>query len=58
MAGEHAKNDVAGTEPDSLRSLLEAAGFTVECSLRGLGAIPAFRQLYVRRARNALEPFV
>ena len=55
VAGDHAKNDMAGREPGSLRALLEARGFSVECTLQGLGAIPAVRQLYVRRAKEALQ---
>lgn len=54
VAGDHSKNDMAGEE-DSLRSLLEEAGFQVSWSLRGLGQIPAIRQMYVRRTEAAMK---
>lgn len=49
VAGDHSKNDMAGTEPDSLRSLLENAGFHVTFSLRGLGELPAIRKKLVEK---------
>ena len=55
VAGDHAKNDMAGEEPDSLRGLLEQAGFAVSWTLRGLGEIPAVRELYVNCVREAME---
>lgn len=53
VAGDHAKNDMAGEEPDSLRSLLTSQGFEVECVLQGLGQLDAVRQLYIERAVQA-----
>lgn len=55
VAGDHSKNDMAGDEPDSLRGLLEEAGFEVSWTLQGLGEIPAIREIYVRRAKAAFE---
>ena len=55
VAGDHAKNDMAGDEPDSLRCRLEAAGFQVSCDVRGLGELPAVRERLVRRAKLAWE---
>ena len=55
VAGDHAKNDMAGDAPDSLRRRLEAEGFQVACDIRGLGEIPAVRERFVRRARTAYE---
>ena len=46
VAGDHAKNDMAGDEPDSLRSMLEEKGFTVECKIQGLGELQAIRNMY------------
>ena len=54
VAGDHSKNDMAGEEPDSLRRILERAGFEVSWTLRGLGEIPEVREMYVRRAGAAL----
>jgi len=53
VAGDHAKNDMSGDGDDSLKSRLEAAGFEVQCILRGLGQLPAVRQLYCRRVEQA-----
>lgn len=53
VAGDHSKNDMAGEDPDSLRGLLEREGFQVSWTLKGLGEIPAVRERYVRRAKEA-----
>jgi sirohydrochlorin cobaltochelatase len=54
VAGDHANNDMAGDDPDSWKSLFEAAGFEVECVLEGLGQYPAVQQLYVAHAQAAI----
>ena len=56
VAGDHANNDMAGDEPDSWKSMVEAAGFPTVCVVRGMGEYPAVRELYVRHARAA-APF-
>lgn len=58
VAGDHAKNDMAGDEPGSLRSLLTAEGFAVTCRLQGLGELRPVRELFLHRvseAKGALE---
>lgn len=55
VAGDHAKNDMAGDEPDSLRSMLEDKGFAVECRIQGLGELHAVRNMYVRKAAEAIK---
>lgn len=55
VAGDHAKNDMAGEEEDSLRSLLEAQGFSVSCRLQGLGEFAQVQQIFVDKARKAWE---
>ena len=55
VAGDHAKNDMAGDEPDSLRSMLEEKGFTVECKIQGLGELQAIRNMYVQKAAEAIK---
>lgn len=52
VAGDHAKNDMAGEEPDTLRSLLEARGYEVTYSIQGLGELESIRNLYVSKARE------
>ena len=46
VAGDHALNDMAGEDPDSWRSRLEAEGFTVRSTLRGLGLLPEVQEMY------------
>jgi sirohydrochlorin cobaltochelatase len=53
VAGEHAKNDMAGDEPGSLRSMLEAKGYPVECILRGLGELADVQNMYAEKVREA-----
>ena len=55
VAGDHAKNDLAGPEPDSWRSQLEAKGYEVSCVLSGLGEYPGIRRGVVRHALEAAE---
>lgn len=55
VAGDHAKNDLAGKGPDSWRSMLEARGYEVRCILEGLGERPEIRAIFTDHARRALE---
>lgn len=54
VAGDHANNDMAGAEPDSHKSILEAEGLTVDTYLHGLGENSAIRDIYVDRANEAV----
>ncbi len=54
VAGDHALNDMAGPE-DSWRERFRAAGFEVECVLKGLGEYESIRRLYVKHAEEALN---
>lgn len=54
VAGDHANNDMAGSEPDSHKSILEAEGLTVDTYLHGLGENAAIRDIYVDRANEAV----
>lgn len=49
VAGDHSKNDMAGDEPDSLKSILTEAGFEVSFTLRGLGEIAWVRDAFCQR---------
>lgn len=53
VAGDHAVNDMAGTDEDSWNSCLLAEGFETECLLQGLGQIPGIRKLYCLHAQEA-----
>ena len=58
VAGDHANNDMAGAEPDSHKSILEAAGYKVDAYIHGIGENAAIQSLYLERANdawNALE---
>ena len=53
VAGDHATNDMAGDEPDSHKSILQKAGYTVDTYLHGIGENKAIRDLYVKKANEA-----
>lgn len=55
VAGDHANNDLAGDEPDSLKSLCECEGYKVHCILKGLGEYPDFRKIFVERVRETMS---
>lgn len=58
VAGDHANNDMAGDEPDSFKSILQANGFKVSTYLHGLGENAAVQKLFVDKATeswNALQ---
>ena len=53
VAGDHAKNDLAGDGPESWRSRLLVRGYRVDCVLKGLGEYPQLRALFLRHALEA-----
>ena len=55
VAGDHANNDMAGADEDSWKSMVEAAGRTVECQIAGLGRIGAVQELYVAHTQAAID---
>ena len=55
VAGDHANNDMAGDEEDSWKSIFEAAGYEVECVVRGLGELEAIQNLFVQHAQAAVD---
>ena len=55
VAGDHAKNDMAGPEPDSLKSQLEARGVNVAATLTGLGESDAFAAIFARHIKDAMR---
>ncbi|MDR2528070.1 MAG: sirohydrochlorin cobaltochelatase [Synergistaceae bacterium] len=55
VAGDHARNDLAGDEPDSWRSRLKKSGYKVEANLVGLGEYPEVAALFVKRVRELME---
>ena len=55
VAGDHANNDMAGDEPDSFKSQLEAEGFKVSTYIHGLGENAAVQKLFVERANESWD---
>lgn len=57
VAGDHANNDMAGSEEDSWKSMFEASGSfdSVDAQIAGLGRIDAVKQLYVEHTKAAID---
>ncbi len=53
VAGNHAKNDMAGEE-DSWKQELEAAGYQVRPILKGLGELPSIRNIFLEHLEEVL----
>lgn len=54
VAGDHAREDMAGDSPDSWKSRLEQEDFSVFCSFTGLGMLPWVQEMYRERLLSAL----
>ena len=55
VAGDHARNDLAGDESDSWASQIRALGLTPRPVLTGLGELPGVRAVFVRHARDSQD---
>ncbi len=55
VAGDHARNDMAGPGPDSWKSVLEKAGIKVLPDIHGLGELDPFAEIYVSHAIDAAK---
>lgn len=55
VAGDHANNDMAGDDEDSLKSVLEFNGYKVFPVIKGLGEIQEFRQLFVGHVKEIIR---
>lgn len=55
VAGDHARNDLAGDKEDSWKSILEKEGFETEVILKGIGEIDAIGELFAKHAKNSTE---
>lgn len=57
VAGDHANNDMAGSDDDSWLSMFEASGAfdSVDTQIKGLGEIDAIQQLYVAHTKAVME---
>lgn len=54
VAGDHAKNDMAGGE-DSWKQSLQAEGYEVRCCMQGIGECAAIRELFVQHCHEAVR---
>ena len=54
VAGDHAKNDMAGEDEDSWKHRLQAAGFDAVPVLKGLGEYPQVRDMIARHAQETV----
>ncbi len=55
VAGDHATEDMAGNEDDSLKRLLLSEGLDVRCIVRGMGEFKEFRELFLDHIKDAME---
>lgn len=55
VAGDHARNDMAGEDEDSWYNILTRHGFSVEVILRGLGESEDFCRLYAQKVRKLIS---
>ena len=57
VAGDHANNDMAGSDDDSWLSQFEASGAfeSVDCQIAGLGEIEDIQNLYVAHTKAAMD---
>ena len=55
VAGDHANNDMAGSDDDSWKPMFEDAGFTVDCQIAGLGGIADIQALYSAHTQAAID---
>lgn len=54
VAGDHANNDMAGDEEDSLKSMFEAEGIEVQCVIKGLGSMEGIQEMYIQKTNDAI----
>lgn len=55
VAGDHAKNDMASDDDDSLKSRLLREGIEVSLHLHGLGEVDKFAHLYINRIYDTIK---
>jgi sirohydrochlorin cobaltochelatase len=55
VAGDHARNDMAGEEPESWKSILTRNGFECEAVLRGTAQNPEILKVWMEHLREAVS---
>jgi len=54
VAGDHARNDMAGDGPESWRHQFEMAGFLVSVVLTGLGEYPGIKKIFINHIYDTI----
>jgi sirohydrochlorin cobaltochelatase len=57
VAGDHARNDMAGDKPESWKSILTKDGFSCEAVLKGTAEYPEIVDIWVEHLRSVLDHF-
>lgn len=57
VAGDHARNDMAGEKPDSWKSILSKEGLTCEVVLKGTAEYPEIVDVWLSHLRSVLSHF-
>lgn len=57
VAGDHARNDMCGSEEDSWSSILKKSGYEVECILKGTAEIPEIVDVWIDHMKAAYSHF-
>lgn len=52
VAGDHARNDMAGDGPESWKSVLEAEGYDVEITMQGIGEFLEIAEIFISHLRE------
>ena len=55
VAGDHAQNDMAGTNPNSWESKLKAAGFTVKPVIKGLAEYDVIDAIWINHLKTVMD---
>lgn len=55
VAGDHANNDMAGDEPESWKTIFKAAGYDVDCIIKGFGQYEGTQDILVRHLNAAIN---
>lgn len=53
VAGDHAKNDMAGDDEDSWKTILTQNGYEVHAVLDGLGSLPGIQAIFMDHTKNS-----
>jgi sirohydrochlorin cobaltochelatase len=57
VAGDHAKNDMAGDEPDSWKSILTKQGFDCRLVLKGTAEYDAYVTIWINHLKGPMKHF-